>query len=1708
MISNSFSVSCFFLLFSTVATFYHWLERQFQTFFYLFDILASVSNQTTQFVWSLHEFLQIDHFFIFLLSNLDRRTVEILIARSYKSSRTRVQNVVYSSQWVDDVISLQNVLNQFRIDTVDFRQSDVFRSFSIRFELIASSITSSSSLSSVFRVQLSSEQSLVFRLDIFIRFGVSTTIQLEAFTSSRFRRNNNSEIRESIFSSIVSSYSSIINFDFDLNISRQSIVESNITSNELRSINIQTDNNQTFLFIQTEEIRRSMFSIISSSIEVNQILWNDIMIVIIVFATIFRFANETFSVDNNTSQSAVKFAENVDYFDFDYENSFDTNQLIVSSKRHNFYRDVFIFTDHLKNLKKTFFDFRMKKLIFTCLKRDALIWYNTKFTEIEKNFFKKTNIERWCAHLIKRFKKRTSIALKKLQIEIYIYVDARRDRKSRFYMQNIFRHVKAANFSSVFYQCTIAWSNLELNFRAQISESSKNIILFIFLSQLDAKKSVWMNMTARHRDNSDQNFSNNVDRSNNRSSKQNRNRDDFSQQFYVSFFYSNQAYMWSFSSYNSYQFRNSVYQFQSNYQSRQSTENYQQKFFDASIVLSTAKQFLLLKFSSGFVSISNQKINKSSNARRFEKFDKVRVYNIDEETENEFEKNFLNQDDFDVDDHYVDDYHASKEIFYYQSFSYNDFENEDDNVVYLIISKVFSSESDQLVICKKCGNSFSFNNKFHDHIRFVCSSKNIFAYFTKVFSKSFFIIMTIQSFKFTVITRSSVRKLSAINSSSITPSGSTTILSDTSKPVSISISTLSREFKSTSIFIIVSDVDFSKNVDTDHDFRDWNYARIHVVLFFTVDVESVCLDIDAEIVFCDRQFFKKQTSNVFIKIMITFISIRDLDVDKHMTIEYVILFMYFSGQKDGVTIKAKIIKKIHLIDNFKTNMLLSNDVIESKKIDVSISNKSVYIDNCEIIVSFEVRTSRVIIQISIHARKITMIFSHSELIFSMHYITVSFDRDYLFESDEFNFSLYAHLVDSIFKHIVVRNENNQVVHIFRNCRVDHMIEIDFINVFQIYVDQVSEIVDLAFRRSIRAHKISWFKKIIVAIYVAINIIASIVESTFAIVVSTSKAFHSFTLSQREIFTQLDVQFSSVCYSDFQFLVFANDTSKISNLSHNVKFVKFVAKIVFENDVIIHRFSKNVVKIFTILIFEYLDLWKNIDFAQFFQKNWMRISLKSDWEQRIFGKTKIYSLNKKNREFVDEIFDKLHESNRFSWTNEFISFSYFVFCVWKKINDQKKNRSIVDIRDFNAIIQSNVYFLFLQFNIIFAVIDCQYIIVLNCSIFFYQWKVHSENRHKLTVVTHRDQESFNVAVMSYKNSSTYVQRQIDRFFRFYRVFAKVYVNDIVIHFSILQKHFAHLTKIFDMLRANNISIKFEKIFIDYFTVHLFDQKVDSFELVTVEKKLKAISRLFFFITLQLLETYLEFTSWLRDYVSWYVEIFKSLQQLKTELFHGESVIGNVRKIYSRNIKIKNFTFEKIVFFQILQSLLIKLFYFVHSNLVRKLFVNFDFNKKFGLVDMIYHVKNSANWNDKEYSFRKFIEFILFLSRFLIDVEIRYWSTELKLVDIVWVLKKIKHLVDSFEQRFTIIFTNHDAVLNLIKQTSLIIVFIDKFNLRLIRVFDYIQRFEIELRHKSNKQHIVFDVLSRLVSINIDTIFEEDELNALFIIVFVKMKTDFR
>ena len=165
------------------------------------------------------------------------------------------------------------------------------------------------------------------------------------------------------------------------------------------------------------------------------------------------------------------------------------------------------------------------------------------------------------------------------------------------------------------------------------------------------------------------------------------------------------------------------------------------------------------------------------------------------------------------------------------------------------------------------------------------------------------------------------------------------------------------------------------------------------------------------------------------------------------------------------------------------------------------------------------------------------------------------------------------------------------------------------------------------------------------------------------------------------------------------------------------------------------------------------------------------------------KVKVYSLEIRDRKIVDNTFDELQRQSKLSYITKSTLFSFSCFVVWKESEsfDKRKDRIVVDIRDLNAISQFDAYSISLQIDVLQAVQNCIYISIIDCFEFFYQWRIHSSDRHKLIVVTHREQKTFNVAVMSYRNSSFYVQRQIDRMLRSYD-FARTYIDDIVVYFK--------------------------------------------------------------------------------------------------------------------------------------------------------------------------------------------------------------------------------------------------------------------------------------------------------------------------------------
>ena len=624
---------------------------------------------------------------------------------------------------------------------------------------------------------------------------------------------------------------------------------------------------------------------------------------------------------------------------------------------------------------------------------------------------------------------------------------------------------------------------------------------------------------------------------------------------------------------------------------------------------------------------------------------------------------------------------------YYES--YNVSEN-DDNVVYLIISEVHFTFK-----CKQCDIIFSFNNKLHQYIKkcFIIKKIDIIFIKTRKLLNEIIILQNVLQKAFTIIDENTSQKTFFNN-----------LKSFAKIYVIFTIKIIKTFFL---YFIIEFTVNSVKNIDINYDFRDWEYIKVKITLSFYIKFDFECLNIDSDIILMNRDFFQTQTQfNIAIRKMTTFISIRELSINKHMFDEYIIVDMYLSEKnKDDNLIIIKIIRETHLIDDLKANMLIDNDCIDSKKIIVNSADDIAHIDSCDVIVAVNVKISRIIVQISVHARKTIVVSSQFEMTMSVHYIIILSDRDFLFEStNQLNLSLYAHLINVETHNIVIRNDENKVVQLSRNCRVDRMIEVNFLNVFLMKL-KMHDLVIKSFKASSK-YKSSWFKKIIVAFAVAVTVInVVIIAATSSMTLNTNL---SASMSDYSKMT-LSWNFSSKLIESWKsstekhFTIYMNVLEIVSNLwfitSITISIINVIVsniifdnveKIILTNKVIIHRFNDEAVETFRNLINDYSDLFIDIDFVELSENNWMRILLKTNWEFRIFDKTKIYSLNAQDKTLVDVIFDQLHEIEKLSWTKNSTSFNYLVFCVWKIVNDEQKKRVIVDIRDLNIIIQSDVY----------------------------------------------------------------------------------------------------------------------------------------------------------------------------------------------------------------------------------------------------------------------------------------------------------------------------------------------------------------------------------------------------------------------------------
>ena len=229
-------------------------------------------------------------------------------------------------------------------------------------------------------------------------------------------------------------------------------------------------------------------------------------------------------------------------------------------------------------------------------------------------------------------------------------------------------------------------------------------------------------------------------------------------------------------------------------------------------------------------------------------------------------------------------------------------------------------------------------------------------------------------------------------------------------------------------------------------------------------------------------------------------------------------------------------------------------------------------------------------------------------------------------------------------------------------------------------------------------------------------------------------------------------------------------------------------------------------------------------------------------------------------------------------------------------------------------------------------------------YFHQWKIKLKDRYKQTIISHKNQKQFNIIVMNFKNSFVYVQCQTNLFLKNMRKFAKTFIDDIIIFSRIRKNHLKHLKIVFERLFFYDVIFNFAKKILNFFFLILLNQIMNALKFITAKKKLIAIVQLIFSRILNAFEIYLKLTEWMRNYVSYYVQIVKSLQNWKTIFLKNEFIKNNFKKTFFKKTFINQLINVKYQSYEYLQIRFSKSNFLIYFKTMKLTFIDVDVSKK--------------------------------------------------------------------------------------------------------------------------------------------------------------------
>ena len=159
---------------------------------------------------------------------------------------------------------------------------------------------------------------------------------------------------------------------------------------------------------------------------------------------------------------------------------------------------------------------------------------------------------------------------------------------------------------------------------------------------------------------------------------------------------------------------------------------------------------------------------------------------------------------------------------------------------------------------------------------------------------------------------------------------------------------------------------------------------------------------------------------------------REIKNDIYEINKYIIYKIYLFNKKNKnkrIIIIKTISREIYLINKLVVDILLKNDILILKEINLLFLKKIAYINNYNINILIKIYLKESLIRRVINSKKVLIISLYLNVTITIYYLNL-FNRDFLFKSRKNSILfLYIKLINKNIKVILIKNNSNKLIKI-------------------------------------------------------------------------------------------------------------------------------------------------------------------------------------------------------------------------------------------------------------------------------------------------------------------------------------------------------------------------------------------------------------------------------------------------------------------------------------------------------------------------------------------------------------------------------------------------------------------------------------------------------------------------------------------------------